>query len=457
MGNINLMLQGLMNRKHFMKHWMRKLAVSLITLAVIRQINAAVIFPIATNASLVEISGGIAGSGSNYLASLLSGSNVCIQLVSTNGTLIGSLTTIGESEGEPRAAFGSTNYLVAWYDDFTSSPFGEIVSWSGTPTGQPFPLPNSPEAIASDGTNFLVVVRDNSDNIYGQFVTSTGALSGSEFSIGNQTAKSLSVAFGKTNYLVVLNACDGVFVTPGGSAGSSFQINQTTSAAENFDAVAFDGTNYLVAWMWNPGPDTGGSLTNWDIYGRLVSPTGSFPGTELELVTDPGNDVIPSLAFDGLNYLLTWGYGFQVTTNTNIRFQFFNRSASAIGPEFTLFNSQGANAPLFVFPQGLIFDGMRFAMDATLGTSNFSSGEVYGGFIPASTALPALGSGNYSSGQFTLQLTGTPGVNYAIQFSTNLAESDWTAIGTNSPANGAFSFTDTGATNKNRFYRAVQQ
>jgi hypothetical protein len=443
----------------FMKSKLHWLFIALALLAGINQVAATstTVFPIATNASLAEISGGIASSGSNYLVSMLSGSNVCVQLVSTNGTLIGSLTTIGESMGEPRAAFGSTNYLVGWFDDYTSSPFGEIVSWNGTPTGQPFSLPNSPEAIASDGTNFLIVMRDNSDNIYGQLVTSTGALSGSEFLIGNQTSKYPSVAFGKTNYLVVLNACYGVFVTPGGSAGSIFQINQTTSAANNFDTVAFDGTNYLVAWMWNPGPDTGGSLTNWDIFGRLVSQTGSFPGNELELVTDPGNDVIPSLAFDGYNYLLTWGYGFQVTTNTNIRFQFLNRSASAIGPEFVLFNSQGTNAPLFVFPNGLIFDGTRFAMAATLGLSSLSSGEVYGGFIPSSTAMPQLNGTSFGNHQFSLSLIGTPGINYAIQISTNLALSNWTAVVTNSPTNGPFSFTDLNATNSSRFYRAMKQ
>ena len=47
--------------------------------------------------------------------------------------------------------------------------------------------------------------------------------------------------------------------------------------------------------------------------------------------------------------------------------------------------------------------------------------------------------------------------NYAIQTSTNLSSSNWTAIVTNSPTNGTLSFTDTSATNKSRFYRAVEQ
>jgi len=413
-------------------------------------------FPIATNSSLVELNGGVASSGGNYLESLLSGTNVCIQLVSSNGTLMGSLTPLGQSKGEPRCAFGGTNYLVAWFDDFTSSAVAEIIASSGTPTGSAFSLPNAPEAIATDGTNFLAVLRDNANNVYGQLITPTGALLGPEFLVGNQSAKYPAVAFGKTNYLVVMNACYGVLVTPGGSAGNIFQINSTTSAANNYSAVAFDGTNYLVAWMWNPGPDTGGSLTNWEIFGRLVSPAGGFAGNELQLVTDPGNNVIPSLAFDGSDYLLTWGYGFQAVTNPTIRCQFLNRAGGVIGLEFVPISNQGANTPLLSLAGGLIFDGIRYELAATLGTSSFQ--EVYGALIPASTASPTLAAaGPLAGNQFPLQLTGTPGINYAIQFSTNLTLENWRAITTNSPTNGALSFIDAGATSKSRFYRAMKQ
>jgi hypothetical protein len=39
----------------------------------------------------------------------------------------------------------------------------------------------------------------------------------------------------------------------------------------------------------------------------------------------------------------------------------------------------------------------------------------------------------------------------------NLAAPNWTALVTNSPANGTFPFTDPSATNRSRFYRAVKQ
>jgi len=54
-------------------------------------------------------------------------------------------------------------------------------------------------------------------------------------------------------------------------------------------------------------------------------------------------------------------------------------------------------------------------------------------------------------GAVPLLLSGTPGINYAIQMATNLTAPNWMPLATNSPANGTFRFTDPGATNKSRF------
>jgi hypothetical protein len=211
---------------------------------------------------------------------------------------------------------------------------------------------------------------------------------------------------------------------------------------------------------WNK--DTGVGLppnqpNYWNLYGRLVSPAGTFSGNEIAMVTDTNNPTIPSLAFDGANYLLTWHAGL---TNSQIFYQFFNPSASAIGPEFTLFSPQGTNVPVF---DGVLFDGNRFLISAIVGGFDKSSGftsssGTWGTFIPKSTASPTVAAtGSLGGTQFSLQLTGTPGINYAVQVTTNLASPNWTAIVTNSPTNGTFNFTDTHATNQNRFYRAVKQ
>jgi hypothetical protein len=100
------------------------------------------VFPIATNPALVEFSDGIAFDGTNYLVGMLAGTNISAQFFSSNGTLIGPLVTIGQSLGFPRLAFGGSNYLAAWEDDFDSGEnlFGQIISRNGTMAGPAFSL-----------------------------------------------------------------------------------------------------------------------------------------------------------------------------------------------------------------------------------------------------------------------------------------------------------------------------
>ena len=450
------------------------------------------IFPIATNPNVVQFGGGLTYDGTNYFAGFFAGTNICAQILSSNGTLIGPQIIVGSNPGFPPAiagALGQSNYLAAWSDKSISlgvDMFGQFISRTGAKIGSPFNLlaAQGPhgfqkvQALASDGTNFLVVWQDKTDKfIYGQVVTPAGALSGAEFLISGQQQNSsdASVLFGKTNYLAAwqssnasgaeTNKTYGNFVSKAGVVGGPFQISQTTSPSHNPVAVVFDGTNYVVAWNRDlsagfPAP------ISWDIYGRLVSQTGTFPGNEFTMVTNSGSEVLPALAFDGSNYLMAWGQESFSSTNSNIRFQFFNRSVAAVGPQFTVFPVQGTNTPLITF-NGVIFDGTRFAIAATVGAvgidpnqgvTNIFSGLVYGAFIPSSTASPRVAaSGSLVGTQFSLQLTGTPGINYAVQFSTNLASPNWTAFATNSPTNGTFTFTDTHATNKSRFYRALKQ
>jgi hypothetical protein len=456
-------------------------------------------FPITTptNVLELEIPGGVASSGSNYLVGIgLNDTNVCLQLASSNGVMIGSLFTVGASEGEPRLAFGKTNYLAFWGDDYISGAvdlYGQLVSSSGAKVGSAFPLVanlslattgfQAEQAIAFDGTNFLVVWEyetESSSAFYGQLVTPAGALSGSEFLIGSTVTGSGSnpsndektaLAFGTTNYLFVwqIKASDtpeewstfGAFISRSGSVSGSFAISQTNSPSYNPLSVAFDGTNYLAVWNRDTGPGYP-SPTMWNIDARLVSPNGTFPGNELTLATNQA--ITPSIAFDGANYLLNWIWSSQTNSTTQFPmfYQFLNRSASPIGPAFTIFplgtNNFGLN--------NVIFGGNKFLAGAALGTAmfgangnptNFLSIGVEGAFIPASTTPPTLTASNLVGTQFPLQLTGTPGINYAILFSTNLALSNWTAVVTNSLTNGVFSFTDNHATNASRFYRAVKQ
>jgi hypothetical protein len=456
-------------------------------------VAGATAYTIATNPAVIAYGTGLAFDGTNYLVLALTGTNASavtnlnVQLVSPSGALIGAPIYIGGGANLQMGAglcFANTNYLVAWSDNNITSGaniFGQLISRTGAPVGSPFPLLSPQDysdkgygiqtgkALATDGTNILAVWQDQNDySVYGQLVTPAGTLSGPEFLINSSPRgeASIAVVFGKTNYLAIAqnstagsensNQVYGAFISVNGAVGTGFQISQTGSTDQSFLAAAFDGTNFLVVWPWDPGPETGMNVTNWQFRARLVSQAGTLPGSEIHLITN-GNPVAPALAFDGTCYLLAYGSDSNTTNaDRNLRCQFLDRSANLAGPLFTPLATQGTNIPLFAI-HGLLFDGNRFALAATLGALGVN-GEIFAAAIPASTAPPALTPhGPLSGTQFPLQLLGTPGINYAIQAATSLPEANWMPLVTNSPTNGAFTFTDVWTTNQNRFYRAVKQ
>lgn len=72
-----------------------------------------------------------------------------------------------------------------------------------------------------------------------------------------------------------------------------------------------------------------------------------------------------------------------------------------------------------------------------------------------SAAPPSLSQGIKSGSQFQFLVTGSTGLNYTIQTSTNLASTNWTSILITNPTVNPFLFSDPNATNRSRFYRIL--
>ena len=171
-------------------------------------------------------------------------------------------------------------------------------------------------AIASNGTNFLVVWVDHrssfNDDIYGAMVSAQGMLfdsAGILISVAPNNQQSPAIAFDGNNFFCVW--CDsrngwydiyGTRISQSGEVLDPWGIPISIQAdMQQYPSLAFDGTNYLVVWQ-----DTRGGST-YDIYGTRVSTSGTVlePSGILISAADD-NQQNPEVGFDQNNWLIVW-------------------------------------------------------------------------------------------------------------------------------------------------------
>jgi hypothetical protein len=237
-------------------------------------------------------------------------------------------------EGQQYAAvaFDGTNYMVVWadarvglqtnYDIYAARvrPTGEILDPGGIVVSSA-EGPQSYPAVAFDGGQYLVVWQDpgNGDSgqdIWGARVSRSGrVLDPDGFPISTRAGgqRRPCVAFDGTDYLVAWEdyrdrsspsdifgarvSGSGVVLDPDGFCVSN------APDAQSLPAAAFDGTNYLIVWEDDRGGDPGGK----DIYGARVSPSGEVLDTSgVAISAAQRGQLWPSIAFDGVNYLVCW-------------------------------------------------------------------------------------------------------------------------------------------------------
>lgn len=103
-----------------------------------------------------------------------------------------------------------------------------------------------------------------------------------------------AVACGDSNCLVAWY-CGGVYATRLGYDGTVLDPGWIAlSTSGDTPAVAFDGTNYLVAWA-----------ESGNIYGARVSQSGLVLD-RINVATTSDQETNPAIAFDGENYLVVW-------------------------------------------------------------------------------------------------------------------------------------------------------
>jgi hypothetical protein len=147
--------------------------------------------------------------------------------------------------------------------------------------------------------------------------------------------------------------------------------------------------------------------------------------------------------------------GYNSTLSTHYSNPLGGRQAWS-GTNTAAFSTVVVNLPAAAAGQNVQFQ-WRCGTDTSVGAGGWwvdsvaviGAGCCAGGPIPPTG--PTLSAPSYDNGQFQLRLDGTPGSNYVVQASTNLAETNWVSLRTN-PA--PFLFIESNAVNfPQRFYR----
>jgi hypothetical protein len=348
--------------------------------------------------------GGGAYDGNNFLYALLGDATnkygITAQFVSSSGILSGSRISLGITGSAPTLAFDGTNYLMVWTDpypmfvfndtDGIGNIYGQFISTSGNLVGTTFTIASAVNRKFGQGrggltfndTTYLVTFLkggNHIDYIYGQRISRSGTLIGSPIQISSHYAREQGIAFDGTNYLVAWCKVDhpatdkdiyGQFVSTSGTlVGQNFLIDGSQYASDNPVTMTFDGSRFLVMF-----PDEAADNKGWNLYGRFVTPSGTI--AERFMICDSTtNPTYAVAAFDGTNYLITW---MESAKKMRVKGRYFNPSGIPVSTAFTVFDTLGLK-----FPIGGVggFVNGHYILGATRVDTNYTDGDVYGMFL----------------------------------------------------------------------------
>jgi hypothetical protein len=285
----------------------------------------------------------LATDGSKLLTATQMDAGLTAKLISPQGSaLAGVNLTSTAGSSSPLAAFDGSNYWVV-YSPYSGGTSGSVTSvYAKRVTAEGLPIDASPRTLVTVGgalssitaTAFaygqgaskgLLVysaydMGSSQHLLYGVLVNSDGTVAGSgafPIATDSSTHQQPAISFDGTNYFVVwkqlaTNAAPqghlyGVHVTPAGTVveGAPTAISRAVGGQDH-PSVAFDGVNYLVVWIDRR------NQSNGELYGARVSPlTGLLDGS-----ADAGGFVIhsgaslgyesPRVAYLGSEYLVSW-------------------------------------------------------------------------------------------------------------------------------------------------------
>lgn len=319
------------------------------------------------------------------------------------------ISTHPDLQFSPALASDGTNLLVVW-SDFRSGGFfgidifGARVSRSLTvldPAGRLLSSvvenAQTDPAVATDGTNYLVVWSDPRDGVetevFGARVSRTGAVldpSGLDLGVGTLSDESRpAVAWSGSRYLVVWEGYDagagtssigGVPVTADGTVLEPLLIAGAQGDAVAPRVAAAGGT-FLVVWQdLRSGAD-------YDIFGARVSGAGTLldPGG-LPLSTAIGDQVEPAVA-GGASFLVAWSDA--RTGSADIRAARVARSGALLDGPASTGGFVISDAPSEQARPALSFGGSSYFVAWEDGRGG--TGDIYGTRVSGSGVVASPG------------------------------------------------------------------
>ncbi|MEO0141752.1 MAG: T9SS type A sorting domain-containing protein [candidate division WOR-3 bacterium] len=229
--------------------------------------------------------------------------------------------------------------------------------------------------VASDMTNYLLIWEEFNYNLNGQFISTPGNLVGSVFTIATNLSSDFgpgrySLCFGDTAYLAIFVRTDtflyGQRISKSGSLiGSQIQISNN-KAREN--AIAFDGNRYLLCQH-----EATNESSPWWLVGRFITTSGVVE-QRITICDSTKYPFIPGVAFDGNNYLITWTQIY----DRRLMGRYWTPPGVPVGDPFVVFDSIDSKIPA----GGCGFGGNYFLVVGTRINEYFTDGDVYGRFYP---------------------------------------------------------------------------
>jgi hypothetical protein len=340
---------------------------------VLRSFNLTAAFPAPTGGSTQMAALGY--DGKNYLfvyASPNVAPSLMAESVSPTGTVLaGPNTILGAAGSSPALAFNGINYLLVFVGSnaltLTNQVFAQALSPNSAQAMGSAPVPlvansattgqyQSAIVVASDGANFLTVwdgcASASGCGIYASRVDSTGA-------VLDSTA------------IAIVNA-------PGTPTGGSADA----------PAVAFDGQNYLVAYVdYRPQRASGNS----NISATRISPAGTLldgtaTTTGIAITTTPGSNSGPvSVASMGGESWVTWSSG-SVSAETQVSGVLVSTAGQVLNPlpaGTPLFSSPIAGGQMLTVTEGragvglLVWLALPFSTSTATPASSFGTMAMY--------------------------------------------------------------------------------